>query len=347
VIPTYYPGVESVAGAQTITLRSGEQRENVDIRLRKSPSYCLEGVVPGIGANAFRFSIVEASPHSGSSGSGGTYMGEPGGKMGPDGKLRICDLHPDSYRITIRSESEPGIFKPPEFFSTAIHTISDRDGGITIAPLPKIQMKGEIVWAQSPLEGFTFPANWVPQLQAFTRTSNSEGSFPRPRAMGPFDLDNLFLDEYRLTLPPNPLGGNVYVKAVTYGDSDLLREPFRPGTQPGDQRLRVILAHDGGKVKATVVDREGKTLSDQHVIILPKAIRSEAELADIAVSGQTDQNGEWTSTAMAPGRYYVLASRTPFDRTPETIARLWAGRDKGKEVEVAPGATADGVVSIQ
>jgi glutathione S-transferase len=101
-----------------------------------------------------------------------------------------------------------------------------------------------------------------------------------------------------------------------------------------------------GKVKATVVDREGKALSDQHVIVLPKTIRAEAELADIAVSGQTDQNGEWTSAAMAPGRYYVLASRTPFDRTPETIARLWGTRDKGKEIEVAPGATADAAVPL-
>ena len=63
--------------------------------------------------------------------------------------------------------------------------------------------------------------------------------------------------------------------------------------------------------------------------------------------GQTDQNGAWTSSAIAPGRYIVLASRTPFDRTPETIARLWGARDRGREVDVAPGATADAPVFPQ
>jgi hypothetical protein len=49
--------------------------------------------------------------------------------------------------------------------------------------------------------------------------------------------------------------------------------------------------------------------------------------------------------SLAPGKYYVLASRTPFDRTPETIGRLWGARDKGKEVELAPGATVEAVTS--
>jgi len=154
------------------------------------------------------------------------------------------------------------------------------------------------------------------------------------------------MDEYRFMLPPVPLvGTNVYVKDVTYGDHSVLREPFRPGSAAGDQRLRIIVAHDGGKVKASVEDREGKKLADHYVIVLPKDVRGEAELADTTVSGQTDQNGAWTSATIAPGKYYVLASRTPFDRTPETIALLWGARDKGKEIEIAAGATVEAATS--
>ena len=344
VSPTYFPGADSVMGAQTLTLRSGEQRENVDLRLQRSAgSFCLEGVLQG----GLRFSITEASPHSGSSGDGGMYVGTAGSLTGPDGKVRICNLHPGSYRLVVTPAEQPGTFlQTPEFFATAIQTVTERDGGIVMAPLPSVKLKGELVWAESPLDSFTIPANWIPRLEPLTRTAYiNERTFPKLQAIGSFDLPTLFLDEYRFLPPPVPLGGNVYVKDITYGDHSLLRETFRPGSAAGDQRVRIILAHDGGKVKASVEDREGKKLADQYVIVLPKEIRSEAELADMAVSGQTDQNGAWTSVALAPGKYYVLASRTPFDRTPETIGRLWGARDKGKEVELAPGATVEAVTS--
>lgn len=347
VIPTYYPGVDTVAGAQTLTLRSGEQRENVDIRLQRSAAFCLEGVLQGAAAGGLRFSITEASPHSGASGDGGMYVGTADATTGPDGKVRICNLHPGQYRIHVMPTSQPGTFEPPEFFATAIQTVTNRDSGIVISPLPRIKIMGELVWAETPVESFAVPPNWIPRLEPITRTAYaSERMFPRLQAVGTFDLPPLFMDEYRFMLPPIPLAANVYVKDVTYGDHSVLREPFRPGSAAGDQRLRIILAHDGGKVKASVEDREGKKLADQFVMVLPKEIRGEAELADTAVSGQTDQNGAWTSATIAPGKYYVLASRTPFDRTPETIALLWGARDKGKEIEIAPGATVEAATSL-
>jgi hypothetical protein len=42
---TFYPGTTNIEGAQPLTLRAGEQREGVDLRVMRTPSYCVEGVL--------------------------------------------------------------------------------------------------------------------------------------------------------------------------------------------------------------------------------------------------------------------------------------------------------------
>jgi hypothetical protein len=40
----------------------------------------------------------------------------------------------------------------------------------------------------------------------------------------------------------------------------------------------------------------------------------------------------------APGKYFVLATETPIDQSPECIAKLWRARIEAKEVDLSPGA---------
>jgi hypothetical protein len=47
---------------------------------------------------------------------------------------------------------------------------------------------------------------------------------------------------------------------------------------------------------------------------------------------QTTKN----AAMIAPGKYYAFASPTPFDRSPETVTAILRGRQKAKEVQVAP-----------
>src|ERR1017187_5125951 len=104
VVPTFYPNARSIEGAESLVLRSGEQRDGVDIRLVRAPAFCLEGIVEGgSGPADLHFEIAEAQPASGTSGNGGFYHSNPGGSPGKDGRFRICDLHPGDYELT-RSE---------------------------------------------------------------------------------------------------------------------------------------------------------------------------------------------------------------------------------------------------
>lgn len=53
-------------------------------------------------------------------------------------------------------------------------------------------------------------------------------------------------------------------------------------------------------------------------------------------AGSPDQNGNYqTGTALAPGKYFAIALRTPVDATPEAVGKLWQARAKAKEVQIA------------
>jgi len=57
-VRTWYPNSPSNDSAQALTLRPGEKREGVDVELKKSPSYCIEGTATGpMGAVTLRFGI--------------------------------------------------------------------------------------------------------------------------------------------------------------------------------------------------------------------------------------------------------------------------------------------------
>jgi len=332
-LPTYYPGTPSPEGGQLLTLRSGERRENMDIQVQRSASYCLQGEVNAGGADGVRFSIEESWPASGANGSGSMFVSAPGGVTGPDRKIRICGLHSGEYRLTVHSE-----MRAPDFFGTAMVVIADKDENqIVVVASPRIAVPGQVDWDGAPPEP-PVTSNLLIDVRPIARALFSvELDSPRSPIPGKFSFEGLFMDDYAAEIRNVPAGA--YLKDVTYGDRSVLYEPLRPGTATGEAALRVILARDGGKISTKVADKDGNPVADANVVILPESAASEAVLAAQMVSGQADQNGAWSSSQLAPGKYYVLATQAPVLKSPEIVNKLWLARSKAKEVDLAPGAT--------
>jgi hypothetical protein len=341
VVPTYYPNARSIDGAETVVLRPGEQREGVDIRLTRSAAFCLDGVLEGnSGPGALRFSIAETQPHSGRSGNGGFYTAAPGGTSGPDGKVRICDLHPGEYELSV-AEFNPGGMSGATQFGATIVTIGDRDvAGVRVGLRPRIPVSGEVVFdgvaPETPLTGKLRLA-----VEAITRTErgNTQVSIP-----GEFAFEGgLVMDAFGLDIGGVPAG--VYVKDVTYGDQSILYQPLRVGSAMGNAGLRVILGRDGGSVGTRVADKDGNPVADCTVVILPATSPNEAVFAAAVKTGKTDQAGAWSSPTLAPGKYFVLAISEAVDRSPETTGKLWKARNRGEEVEIAPNGKVSATLS--
>ncbi len=337
VVPTYYPGTAALEGAQALTLNPGERRDGVDIRVLRTQSFCIDGVLQsGSGLGKQNFGIAEMRPHSGASGSGAMFFAIPGGSTGPDGKIRICDLHPGDFTITVTSSEESDT---PAFFGTAAVSIIDQDvSKIFVNASPRVNVPGEVVWEGTPPDPpLTSTLNINPR--PMTRAPyHGEVRLIRAPIPGQFSLDTLFADEYSLQI--NGVPDSAYIKDVAYGGHSVLREPLRPGTAVGEAALRITLARDGGRINAKVADKENKPIGDAQVVVMPASVASEGVLAAALVSGQTDQNGAWSTALLPPGKYYVIATELPVDKSPESIGKLWRSRNKCEEVELGPGAAA-------
>jgi hypothetical protein len=327
-------------GGMAVTLRSGERREGVDIRVQRTPSFCVEGAAQT--AVAARLEMVEDQPSMGVSSGSGTYYTNPQATTGEDGKFRFCGLHPGAYRITAM-ELRDG--SPVQYGVTAVALRDEDVYGVKPSLAPGVTLNGEFVWdGPAPEEPSTARANfWIQHLyngQYRGENLSAQGAVPSE-----FTLKNVGLDEYAVTVSMRAPG--VYVKDVTYGGNSVMYAPLGVGSAMGDASVKVILARDGGGA-AVQVTEDGKPVGDAWVYFFPADVRSEAELQARLISGSTDQSGNYQTEygnyerglKLAPGKYFAIALRTPVDATPESVGKLWRGRTKAKEVEIAAGQTA-------
>jgi len=333
IMPTFYPNSRTAEGAEPLILRPGERREGVDIHLARSPSFCVDAVLEGnSGPAAIRFNIAETQPASGTSGTGGFYMATPGGTSGPDGKVRICDLHPGDYELSV-SEWGTGSFGNLNQFGAAVISISDRDlTGVRLGLRPRIPVSGEVVFdgpaPETPLEG-----KIRVDVQAITRTERGNAQVAIP---GAFTFEGgLPMDEFGVNVGNLPPG--IYLKDVKYGDRSILYHTLRVGTAMGNAGLTIVLGRDGGSIASSVADKDGNPVSDCNVVILPATSDNEAVFAAALKNGQADRSGKWTSPTLPPGKYIALAVRDTIDRSPETVSKLWKARNRGEEVEIVTG----------
>jgi hypothetical protein len=336
-VTTFYPGVPTLDAATPIALRAGEKRDGIDLRILRSPSYCVEAVTrSGMGTGEMRFTISDRQPTSGAVGDGMMFIGSPNGKTGADGKIRACGLHPGSYVLTVHSVR----MDQNAFYGISEFNVVDRDvKNVVAAALPSIAIAGEVAWhGAAPDPPMKEQVSVFRQPMTRAPFVGEPESHARVSLPGTFSWPSVYVDSYSLRLNGIPKG--VYVKEMSYAGQNLLSEPLRAGgSGVGESTVRVVLARDGGTIAARVADKDGNAISDARVLILPVTVPSEAALAAAIVSGQCDQNGAWTSNAVAPGKYYVLALEQPHDNSPESIGKLWSMRTQFKEVELESSAS--------
>jgi hypothetical protein len=331
---TYYPNAAILEAAEPVTILPGETRENVDIRVAHTPSYCIDGVVNHPSPS---FWIVERYPSLVSLPTDFGMIGSilpPSGKAGAGGKFRTCDLHPDQYLFTAFGSFGE---RPPAAVIVPL-TISDSDiHNLSLTPAPGPPLRGEVVWDTPPPRDRP-EATVTVELRSLAQ--NIPGAFglsEEAKVPGPFRMDHVLVDEYAVLVRNLPKGS--YLKDVTYGGLSILNKAMKIGTAVGQAELRIVLGRDGGLVTAEVSDDEGKPIPQVTVLIAPAEARSEAEFAAAITAGLTDQTGVFLTGALAPRKYFALAIGSRLDYSPETIGRLFRARIKAKEVEVGAGQT--------
>lgn len=334
---TWYPNSPSRDSAQELTLRPGEKREGVDIEMRKSQSYCIEGTATGpMGAASLRFGIEATQPSSGLSGSGGTFAVAPGGLTAADGQFRICDLYPGVYRLSAQDADRNS--PTPNYGVTEIAVTDEDLHSVRVMAVPGKPLEGEVAWdADPPATPMTNKVS-VSLAPLFRTGFSNERGGARSDVPGTFTIDGVLSDDYAVRAFINAPG--IYVKDVTFSGRSVLYEPLRTASAMSGVGMRVIMAHDGATLNVQVNDKDGNPGADLRVLAIPADLPSEGAMAARLVQGLTNQAGQYTSQTLPPGKYYVVATEETIDPTPESIGRLWRSRNRYQEVDLPPAGSA-------
>jgi hypothetical protein len=324
---SYYPDATTPESAQTITVRPGEHREQVNIRLRRSPSYCVEGVLEKPTADTELNFVIARQGIGGATSSIGRLSGKI---LGSDGRIRVCDLAAAEYRLDVTANSGREVIS----FGSTQFSIVDRDVRNVRAPVQSaVTASGEVV-----LEGGQPGSPLKGDLSIALIWQSHDVDVKVVPMPGQFSSKLFPVGEYSVRATGVPEGW--YLKDIAYGGTSVLNRNFRPGSVMGNTAFRVVLARDGGYAALSVTDADGKPVAGSAVTIYPAQTVSDGELADMVVSGSTDQNGRYQTAMLPPGKYYALALETPVEQTPDSMARLRGARSKAIEVTLNAGATA-------
>jgi hypothetical protein len=340
---TFYPDSDSITTAVPIVPRSLEKR-NADIRMLKKAAYCLEAtLMAGRTPAQMKFMVSEEDRYA------AEFRGLPnqqeGGTSGPDGKIRLCNLPPGRYRLAAFSSNWTQL-RAPEYFNTTPILIMDRDvQDIAITTLPTATVSGKVEWDDPPSDPASQQSIVELALDPAPSIPVSAIYFSIPNPFSFVATPGLRYDIRVLSRDSNP---RLYVKDVTVGTSSILRNSYIPGSEP----LRITVAHDGGGIRAKVVDTIGQPSLNSAVIVFPAAVQTDVELATTMVEGLTNDEGLFETRSLRPGRYVVLATDDPppyvtvgahgtlrIERSPETLARLLRARTRGQSVDVGPRST--------
>ncbi|HKT11224.1 MAG TPA: carboxypeptidase-like regulatory domain-containing protein [Terriglobia bacterium] len=341
--PTYYGDSPSIEGALPVMVNSGERREEVYVRVPSTTPYCVDGVLGIKGApGAVHFEIMDLQAPFDLPGTEGMSLRPPSGTTGPDGRIRVCGLHPGPYKLTVMQKPHDAHISPA-FFGSTEFTISDSDvNDIKVEAQPRMSLHGEVVWDHpSPTESFG-PQKFIElELRPLTWSEDLwEAEYPRLRAEssvpGKFSFQDILAGDYAVLTPSLPPG--VYIKDITFaGESVLIRTLHLAGAS-GDTRLRVTVADDCGLLTVRVLDKDDNPAPGSYVTVLPADSLPPALLAARMISAQTNDKGLFTSGCLEPGKYNVISTAAPAEPTLEDLGRILKARSSSNEVELSANA---------
>ena len=325
----FYPDAGHHGGGEAITLASGETRSGVDLQLRLSPAYRIEGRLEGPEG---RIGIAALHLLPAASGLSGAAASTPLGTTVADasGGFRFLGIPPGQYVLRVIKLPAPET-TPAQMtvVQTPGGTVSRGVGGGPGAPSPR-----RTWWATHPVAVIDRDLrDLVVPMQSGYRVSGSiafEGApppmpaqrfYPLLESTDPWLLlqipeiavaaDGTFMSpevppgRYRLTVP-TPSGW--FVKHIKSNGRDL---PDLPVELSADlTNLVVTISNQGARVFGTVRADGARTDTAATVMLFPSDPRQWADFSAysrLIKERRTDRSGAYTISELPAGEYFIVA----------------------------------------
>ncbi|MEZ5404076.1 MAG: carboxypeptidase-like regulatory domain-containing protein [Bryobacteraceae bacterium] len=288
---TYYPGAAGMNEAHPVELAAGQEMAGADISMRKSRVYRIRGKV--LGENV-RFSRVMLTPRDNSQMPYGAISSFGGPIMKQDGVFEIGDVAPGSYYVAYSGPRNTGGRVPVE--------VVDGDvDNVVIALAKNGSMTGELR-VESGYAGPKPDLSTIRVQLAPVEPVPFGYSGAQVAADGTFTIENVLPGSVRVSTGGLPDG--FWVRAIRYGDADVLSEPLElTGEVAGS--LEILIAPGTARIAGVVRNDKQEPLAGAMVTIVPDP--NSAHRQDLRRTVNADQDGRFSLAGVAPGKYQLFA----------------------------------------
>jgi hypothetical protein len=315
--PVFTPGVVDPLTADTFTLKAGEVRSGVDLRMKFEPTSRIEGTIIdprgapiGVELSLWRRGPVQAL---------NTGQTRPGFS---DNKFTFNSLSPGLYSVIAKSrEASAGAVM---WASADVSLVGGEPTQVTLTLQPAAKLSGRVVFEGT---GFAPPADLsrlsvqLPGVGASSRDSVSA----QVTAAGTVASDGVIPGRYLLRagipggLPPT--GPAWTVRSVTTGGQDVTDRAFdvSPG---GISDLVITFTSEVSELSGTITSPTGAPETDYFVIAMPADREYWVPGSRRITSTRPDANGRYLFRGLPAGDYRIAVTTDLVPRDLQEMSTL-------------------------
>ena len=288
--------------------------------MRQSASFTVRGAVRGAGPDAKGINIYLSADEKvlGTASNRGSTMTDE------SGAFEISNVLPGSYNLGAYLRGDN-----PLAGRVSVNVNSDISGLVVEMQAP-FDIRGSVAAE----EGLSLQQVFA----SLVRTSGASANGARVQA-GELHFQGVLADQYRLSFGQLPLGS--YVKTASFGDMDVLTEPFRVDADTSGNALRVEIGRASGQIVGFVQDAEG--VPQQAVLSLipdpPQPLDGWRYFVTDALA-----NGAFRFIGVPPGKYLLQAWESLEQDEPFNAELTQRYATSGVRIEMAEGETIQATV---
>lgn len=332
-LPTFFPTGPTVAEAQRVRVRAGQEVSTIDIALVPGKVAKISGTV--VNAQGMPLAGENVSLSSEIRGEG--FMGMFGGqstKVNPDGTFQFRNIAPGEYHLNIRTAGTAE--RPSEAANVIVSALGADVEGVSIVTNAAGAVVGRVVVAgdaplPSPLTKLIVRA-----LPVDRDTSINIGGMPdngRVREDGSFELKSV-VGQARLTV--GPLADGWAIRQIDASGRDFTLQPFDTQGQTLDG-FTITLTNRFPAVSGTLRDEKGNSVLAGTAILFPDEPSLWVEDLRSIRTARVDQSGIFTIKAVRPGDYLAVAVPTVTNNQWNDPEYLESLREHAKRISLKEG----------
>jgi protocatechuate 3,4-dioxygenase beta subunit len=289
-LPVYFPNTTDPAMASPVELPPGVNFNGVDVRLNEARAVRVSGRVKDGTSGEPAVAAVTLVPRRGTVATGSLKRTQ----TGEMGAFEFLNMAPGSYDVVATATF--GRLAA----SVSIDIGSEDVDSVNLVLQSQLSIKGKVSLENQTETGSVNLSGIRVELRREPYIPELLILLPNVAADGSFTFDGVTPGDYRLKVDGNRIKS--YTKSARLGAIDALNPPFHID---GPGEFDVMLSPNAGSIDATVINKEGKTVSDATIVLVPDPPRRQR--FDLYYVAGSDPNGHLHMDGIAPGDYRVFA----------------------------------------